>query len=130
MAEEPQNGAEVMRILQPTYDPEPTLDGRFSRSKVEEVCVPVVREFLQDKSWSLERETNLELSQNITNLVMEKIRDMGLKRYKIIIQTNLGENRDQTVRVASQCLWESNLDGSAEVKFSSVSCTGYAFQKK
>jgi len=84
---------------------------------VEEVCTPAVHECLRGKEWSEERELNTELSQSVTTVVMECLRELNFSRYKIIVQTNLGENKDQSVRVASHCLWESQLDGAAEIKF-------------
>mmetsp|Transcript_13493 Transcript_13493/g.23984 ORF Transcript_13493/g.23984 Transcript_13493/m.23984 type:complete len:124 (+) Transcript_13493:164-535(+) len=119
--EEPTGGARVIRILQPTYETDPVLDGRFTKNSVEEICTPVVREYLQGKRWSADKDVNTDMSQSVTNLVMEKIRELNLSRYKVIVQTNLGENRDQTVRVMSHCLWESSLDSSAEINFQSVS---------
>jgi hypothetical protein len=46
--------------------------------------------------------------------------DMGLVRYKLVLQVALGQNKDQTVRVSSQCLWESDVDNSAQVNYKSV----------
>eukprot|EP00516_Mucochytrium_quahogii_P008162 CAMPEP_0203752124 /NCGR_PEP_ID=MMETSP0098-20131031/6090_1 /ASSEMBLY_ACC=CAM_ASM_000208 /TAXON_ID=96639 /ORGANISM=" , Strain NY0313808BC1" /LENGTH=123 /DNA_ID=CAMNT_0050642139 /DNA_START=102 /DNA_END=469 /DNA_ORIENTATION=- len=115
MSEE--NNIRVMRILQPTYDVEPTLDRRFTKNKMEADCTPIVKEYLTGKSWSDEKEVNTEMSETITNLVMEKVREANLDRYKIIVHTNIGENRNQTVRVASHCLWESTLDSAAEINF-------------
>ncbi|GBG33563.1 Tctex1 domain-containing protein 1 [Hondaea fermentalgiana] len=117
---EESGGTRVIRILQPTYETEPVLDGRFTKNSVEELCTPVVHEYLEGKRWSEEKEINSDMSQTVTNLVMEKIRELNLSRYKVVVQTNLGENCDQTVRVVSHCLWESSLDSTAEIKFQSV----------
>jgi hypothetical protein len=112
-----ESGVRVVRILQPTYDVEPELDNRFTKNRVEEACTPVVSEFLRNKHWSEAKDRNTELSAAVTGLVMDEVRKLGFSRYKVIVQTNLGENRSQTVRVASQCLWEPSLDAAAEVNF-------------
>jgi hypothetical protein len=42
-------------------------------------------------------------------------------RYKIIVQTTIGQLKDQGVRVASRCLWDPNFDNYASTSFVNVS---------
>mmetsp|Transcript_12591 Transcript_12591/g.22434 ORF Transcript_12591/g.22434 Transcript_12591/m.22434 type:complete len:131 (+) Transcript_12591:172-564(+) len=116
-----EDGIRVIRILQPTYKVEPEIDNRFMKAKVEEACTPVLHEYLKGKVWTDEKDLNTDMSQSVTNLIMEKVRELDFSRYKIIVQTNLGENKGHSVRVASHCLWEPSLDSSAEIKFTSES---------
>jgi len=44
-----------------------------------------------------------------------------MPRYKIIVQGTLGQMKDQGVRVASRCLWDTSVDNYASTTFSNVS---------
>jgi hypothetical protein len=35
---------------------------------------------------------------------------MGLERYKIVVQTVIGEQREQGFQFSSKCLWDPNTD--------------------
>ena len=38
-------------------------------------------------------------------------------RYKIVVQTTVGQMKDQAIRVASRCLWDPNTDNYASTSF-------------
>ena len=42
-------------------------------------------------------------------------------RYKIVVQTTVGQLRDQGVRVASRCLWDPSTDNYASCNYANVS---------
>ena len=45
---------------------------------------------------------------------------LGKSRYKIVVQTTVGQLRDQGVRVASRCLWDPTTDNYTSCSFSNV----------
>lgn len=45
---------------------------------------------------------------------------LGKSRYKIVVQTTVGQMRDQGVRVASRCLWDPVTDNYASCYYSNV----------
>ena len=55
--------------------------------------------------------------------------DLNMPRYKFIVQVALGEVRDQGVRVASRCLWDTETDNFASYSFKNDSlwCTVMVF---
>ncbi len=48
---------------------------------------------------------------------------LGKSRYKIVVQTTMGQVRDQGIRVASRCLWDPVTDNYASCSFANVSIT-------
>lgn len=45
---------------------------------------------------------------------------LHLPRYKIIVQTTVGQMRNQGIRVASRCLWDLNTDNYASASYTNV----------
>lgn len=52
--------------------------------------------------------------------------NMNVPRYKIIVQTTIGELKDQGIRVASRCLWDVSTDNYTSVSYTNVSQYYYA----
>lgn len=46
---------------------------------------------------------------------------MCSNRYKIVVQVTIGQMKDQGVRVASRCLWDTATDNYASVQFKNQS---------
>ena len=45
---------------------------------------------------------------------------MTIPRYKIIVQTTVGQLRDQGIRIASRCLWDVSTDNYTSVSYTNV----------
>lgn len=45
---------------------------------------------------------------------------MSIPRYKIVVQVSIGEVKNQTVRVTSKCLWDSENDNYCSVTSKNV----------
>lgn len=56
----------------------------------------------------------------LTTAARAHVADADLPRYKIIVQVVLGEMKNQGVRVASRCLWDTDTDNYASVSFKNV----------
>lgn len=58
----------------------------------------------------------------ISFLITERTESMGPNsRYKVVVQTTIGQMRDQGIRIASRCLWDPTTDNYASCSFSNVS---------
>lgn len=61
-------------------------------------------------------------SLRISDLIREGMQELLWNtRYKIIVQTTIGQMRDQGVSVASRCLWDPNFDNYASSEYKNVS---------
>ena len=50
-----------------------------------------------------------------------RLRDLGLERYKFVVQTVVGERREQGVRMASRCFFDANADCQVTESLANVS---------
>jgi tctex1 domain-containing protein 2 len=93
---------------------------RFYPSKAKIVIDRVLKEELEEQVYD---EDNARLqSLRISDLIREGIQEMLWNtRYKIIVQTTIGQLRDQGISVASRCLWDPNFDNYASSDFKNVS---------
>jgi hypothetical protein len=53
-----------------------------------------------------------------------------IPRYKIIVQTSIGQQRDQGIRIASRCLWDVSTDNYTTVSYTNVSVLCYLTNSK
>lgn len=49
------------------------------------------------------------------------VESLGKTRYKVVVQTTIGQYKDQGIRVTSRCLWDSTTDNYASCNYSNVS---------
>ena len=117
----------MLKTYEPTYRMKPYDEKKFSPSAVQKACEEVVNAALTGKAWNGEEEAVWAV--DITEQIKEKVRAMGFDRYKIVCQIVLGQNKQQGVRVASRCLWDTETDSYASYTFTSDSiwCTAMVF---
>lgn len=60
------------------------------------------------------KEWSVAISDKVREAVTSKLH---VPRYKIIVQTTIGQCNDQGVRVASRCLWNTDTDNYASTSF-------------
>ena len=94
---------------------------RFSPSEVKQICQEVFEERLAGIEWDEEdcKDLCLDLSDEIRSKVCERF-GQPYHRYKIIVQTTIGENKQQGVLITSRCLWEQVYDNYASYSFKNV----------
>ena len=70
-----------------------------------------------------------EIIKSTSDLIRNRLRQLGYARYKFVVQVVLGERREQGVRVGSRCLWDAGTDNQASVTFfnDSLFCVATAF---
>jgi len=121
-------GHPIIDIVLPTFRMEPEETERFYPSKAKEIADKVIAEELDcvvyddadAKAWSL----------NISDKIREKVTEsLGKTRFKVVVQTTIGQLRDQGIRIASRCLWDPNTDNYASCNYSNPTlfCTVLVF---
>ncbi|DBA04351.1 TPA: hypothetical protein N0F65_002113 [Lagenidium giganteum] len=112
-------GSQVIKVVMPTFIMAPTEDERFRRKKVCNIIVEALKE-LEGKEYD-EEEAKVWCT-TIADNVKARIRsECNFPRYKIVVQTFIGQQRLQDVRIASRCLWDNDHDNHASADFNSVS---------
>mmetsp|Transcript_11833 Transcript_11833/g.12203 ORF Transcript_11833/g.12203 Transcript_11833/m.12203 type:complete len:135 (-) Transcript_11833:140-544(-) len=111
-----QPGQPIIEVYLPTYRMEPDEDERFYPSVAKKIAYDIVHNELHDQEYDEEDAKNWSL------VLSDKIRDalrknMTIPRYKIIVQTTVGQLRDQGIRIASRCLWDVSTDNYTSVSY-------------
>merc|ERR1719353_1444068 len=57
------------------------------------------------------------LSCEISNAVREAVVGLNIPRFKVVVQTVVGQMKDQGIRVASRCLWDTSTDNYATCSY-------------
>ncbi|XP_076007531.1 dynein light chain Tctex-type protein 2B [Genypterus blacodes] len=98
-----------------TYLIRPNHQHKFKPAIVKECIREVLRERLSGLQYNSEEIP--QLTNSLTNTIKDKVKSVGLDRYKLVVQLVIGEQRGQGVKVSSRCLWDSDTDNYAEDVF-------------
>lgn len=122
------NGPPIIDIVLPTYRMEPEEIERFYPSKAKAIAEKIAAEELNGQVY--DEEDAKIWSLNISDKVREAVStSIPNSRYKIVVQTILGQIKDQGIRVASRCLWDPTTDNytSATYKNQTLFCNVLIF---
>uniref|UniRef100_A0A7R9YER0 Uncharacterized protein n=1 Tax=Pinguiococcus pyrenoidosus TaxID=172671 RepID=A0A7R9YER0_9STRA len=104
----------------PTYILKPEEDERFYPSQVQKIAKEVLLAELEGKTYN--EEESKDLSLGLCELIKERVKEgTNIPRYKIVVQVTIGEMRDQGVRVASRCLWDTSTDNYTSATYTNTS---------
>nr|XP_029497731.1 tctex1 domain-containing protein 4-like [Oncorhynchus nerka] len=101
--------------LENTYKTEPEKGCLFKASKVQKLVQAMLDSYLDGASYNAT--SGSHLSQILSDMVKSKVKEMSPPRYKLVCQVVVGQNRNQDLRVASRCLWDSQHDDFAVAMF-------------
>lgn len=109
-------GHPVIDIVAPTYRMEPEEVERFYPSKAKAIADKIIADELNDAVYDEEDAKNwsIIISDKIRESVNESLEN---SRFKIIVQTTIGQMRDQGIRIASRCLWDPTTDNYASCSY-------------
>jgi hypothetical protein len=105
-----------------TYRMEPDNEYRFRPYKVQDKILEVLIEQMKDQTYN--PATVNELVKDISRNVHQLMKNIQLPRYKIIIQTIIGQKLEQLLRIASRCLWDPKTDNMISVNYESKDMFG------
>uniref|UniRef100_UPI00358E3A0C dynein light chain Tctex-type protein 2B isoform X2 n=1 Tax=Myxine glutinosa TaxID=7769 RepID=UPI00358E3A0C len=105
----------------------PSTQHKFRQVVVKDCIQQVLTEQLAEKQYNAE-ETPV-LTQQLVQVIREKVKTMGYDRYKIVAHVIIGERRGAGVRVIARCLWDSDTDNCAQDVFmnDSLFCVAAVF---
>ena len=64
-----------------------------------------------------------ELTQDLSNVIKKRVKELGFRRYKILCYVVIGQNVDQGADGTSRCLWDASVDTVATANFKTVHCS-------
>mmetsp|Transcript_20883 Transcript_20883/g.61011 ORF Transcript_20883/g.61011 Transcript_20883/m.61011 type:complete len:138 (-) Transcript_20883:626-1039(-) len=112
----PKPGQQVIDVVLPTYIMKPEETEIFYPSQVKAIASEVLESELAGKEY--DEDVSKEQIVAICDKIKARVKgECNIPRYKIIVQVTLGQMKDQGVRVASRCLWDTGTDNYASVKY-------------
>ncbi|XP_022334768.2 dynein light chain Tctex-type 5-like [Crassostrea virginica] len=103
------------KVLENTYKVGPDDGTKFNPRKAEEIINNVLTMYLKDRVYDDRKFP--QLCKTLSDLIKERVKLSGLKRYKVIAYVTILENKKQSFHFTSRSLWESNLDNFASVTY-------------
>lgn len=90
-----------------------------AKAIAEKIVADTFNEELKDQTYDEDYAADWSTS------ISDKIRDavtanLNIPRYKVVVQTTIGQMRDQGIRVASRCLWDVSRDNYASCYYTNV----------
>ncbi|XP_041357115.1 dynein light chain Tctex-type 5-like [Gigantopelta aegis] len=108
-----------------TYKMEPDL--KFQESQVRDIIAAVLKENISEKEYN-----HSTMNRGITLMcskILERVKQLDMKRYKLISHVLIGENNSTTLQFSSRCLWDVRWDTFTSVTVTSgnIYATGMVF---
>mmetsp|Transcript_23676 Transcript_23676/g.38949 ORF Transcript_23676/g.38949 Transcript_23676/m.38949 type:complete len:119 (+) Transcript_23676:84-440(+) len=81
---------------------------KFIPNKVKIQINEVFNKRLKDLSYDASAAP--ELTKQLCDEIRDRVKTLGFKRHKLVVQVTVGEKQGQGVRVVSRCLWDDKTD--------------------
>jgi len=106
---------------------QPDLQDRFNKKVVHSIIHTALGEFLSSVQYSEESVANL--SKEMAEVIKARVKDLNYKRWKIVVQVLIGEQKGQGVYTGSRCIWDADCDDFATDMFvnDSLFCVASVF---
>ena len=104
---------------QNTYRLGPDAEDKFNASKVERVIVSVLESYLRNETY--EASKCKHMIPTLTDMIKNRVRELGFRRYKLACYVILGEMKDQCFNYSSRCVWNADTDNFAQGSYSNKS---------
>jgi hypothetical protein len=92
---------------------------RYSKSLVEAEVMKLLQSEMENQKYNAS--TSIQTSKELCSKILAKVKELGYKRYKFVVQVVITSSSGQGIRVASRCLWDPAKDNFASVVYKNVS---------
>ncbi|KRW98958.1 hypothetical protein PPERSA_00785 [Pseudocohnilembus persalinus] len=88
------------------YQIRPKQKEKFKPGKAKDIIREVLQKKFKDKEWNeIPNQTKL-----IADEIKYNLKELGLQRYKFMVNVIIGDQRGQGVRVGTRCFWDYDTD--------------------
>ena len=97
-----------------------TSEGIFRSEDIESIAESILTDKLKDAKYN--PSTCKTLSQELAWCIMEKLKSLNYKRYKLVAVVSLGSIKERPgLQFGSRCFWNQNTDKFTSVKYTNGS---------
>lgn len=108
-------GAQNRIKYENTFRIDPEDNSKFVCSKAEKIIAQVLETYLKGRKYDSRKFP--QLCKTLSDLIKERVKSSGLKRFKIVAYVMITEDKEQTMRYASRCLWDPRFDNYATATY-------------
>uniref|UniRef100_UPI00398EC8AA dynein light chain Tctex-type 5 n=1 Tax=Pristiophorus japonicus TaxID=55135 RepID=UPI00398EC8AA len=87
----------------------------FPGATVNNILKDVLTNYLQEEKY--EPDLCRQMTKTISEVIKARVKDLMIPRYKIIVLIHIGQLNEQSMRIGSRCLWDSNTDTFSSFSF-------------
>ncbi|XP_037871791.1 dynein light chain Tctex-type protein 2B [Bombyx mori] len=95
-------------LAPPKYEVRPSLGEKFQSQNVREIIVTTMQEQLMGRKYRSDQAPRW--TEEIANRVRQRVQDLDMKRYKILVQCIMIEMKGAGVKCAQRCMWDPETD--------------------
>lgn len=117
----------VIEYWEPSYRTRPVESEKFVPRAVEAIIRDVMERSLKTAAFD---ETECKsMALELCAEIKERVKQLNIPRYKVVLQSVLGEVKGQGAYIASRCLWDTDTDNYAafSMKNASLFCVIMVF---
>ncbi|XP_041974590.1 dynein light chain Tctex-type protein 2B-like [Aricia agestis] len=104
---------EPAKPIAPTkYDVRPSLGEKFQKENVWEIIVLTMSEQLSGRQYRADEAP--KWAKSISNAVRQRVQELDMKRYKILVQTTIVEMKGAGIKSVQRCIWDPETDSYAD----------------
>lgn len=110
-----EGGQKAARVAENTYKLGPEEGTEFSIVNVERIMTNVFEAYLKGRAYDPKKFRLL--SKSLADMIKDRVKQSGIRRYKVVVSVLIVEESGQSVRLGSRCLWDTTYDNHATVVF-------------
>ncbi|XP_075988503.1 dynein light chain Tctex-type protein 2B-like [Anticarsia gemmatalis] len=95
-------------LAPPLYEVRPGLGGKFQAANVKEIIMSTMQEQLMGRQYRSDQA--VKWAKSIANGVRQRVQELDMKRYKILVQTIVMEMKGAGVKCGQRCIWDPETD--------------------
>ncbi|CAK1548166.1 unnamed protein product [Leptosia nina] len=95
-------------LAPPKYEVRPGLGDKFQAQNVRDIIVSTMQEQLLGRQYRSDQAPRW--AKVIANAVRQRVQELEMKRYKIIVQTTVLELKGAGVKCGQRCIWDPETD--------------------
>ncbi|KAM9791082.1 dynein light chain Tctex-type 5 isoform X1 [Syngnathus typhle] len=105
-----------------TYRLEPQT--RFPAPALQQILKDVLKSYLEEEQYEVE--WSRQMTKTICEVVRARVKELMIRRYKVVVMVHIGQLAGQSMEVSSRCLWDPSSDTFASWSLKNTSLYGVA----
>ncbi|CAB3257271.1 unnamed protein product [Arctia plantaginis] len=98
----------VKPLPPPLYEVRPGLGQKFQAANVKDIILTTMQQQLMGRQYRADQAP--QWAKTIANGVRQRVQELDMKRYKILVQTTLIEMKGAGVKCGQRCIWDPETD--------------------